>query len=303
MELLEGGDLGDLISKSRHLSDADLFRYIDQFTAAVANMHKVGVLHRDLKPENLILTKDLKEVKIIDFGIATILTNAKLQDTSDSEDECDFKKNTTQVGTPMWQPPELLEKSAGYTRKSDIYACGMLMQFAVTGEEPHERISDWAKWAIPKQTGNPKSFTYLIHSIMAKCLQANIEDRPDSMREIRRVVHANLLFAAYTSNNPQAAIDCVKWNEDFDVCFVHSDLDNVSSLHVAAWCESLEMTEALLKKKPTPAIIDHKDNSGCTPIWFACSHGCLDVAKALEKAGADLRIAEKCKMSCLMRAS
>ena len=243
MELLEGGNFRDLIVnqiKRESVDDAMLFSYIDQFTAAVANMHKVGVLHRDLKPENLVLTKDLEQIKIIDFGIAV---DTKLDLTKD-----DLKqKFTTQAGTDMWQSPELREPvRRGYTVKADFYSCGLLMQFTVTGREPYERIRDWATCAIPERTGHPSSFTYLIWPIMAKCIQAREEDRPANIGEIRRVVHANLLWAAKKSNNPQAAIDCVERNEDFDVNFLHSDFDNFSSLHMAAMCESLKLTEALI---------------------------------------------------------
>jgi len=34
------------------------------------NMHKKGVYHRDIKPENLMLSKDLTQMKLIDFGIS-----------------------------------------------------------------------------------------------------------------------------------------------------------------------------------------------------------------------------------------
>ena len=105
MELLEGGDFRDLIVnqiKRESFDDVMLISYIDQFTAAVANMHKVGVLHRDLKPENLVLTEDLEQIKIIDFGIAV---EAKGQDLTEENLK---QKFTTQVGTIMWQAPEML---------------------------------------------------------------------------------------------------------------------------------------------------------------------------------------------------
>lgn len=38
---------------------------------AMCEMEKQGVLHRDLKPENIMVTKDGKNLKIVDFGLAT----------------------------------------------------------------------------------------------------------------------------------------------------------------------------------------------------------------------------------------
>jgi len=41
----------------------------------------------------------------------------------------------------MWQTPEQLEKHAtGYTERSDYYAIGLTIQFAITRREPFERL-------------------------------------------------------------------------------------------------------------------------------------------------------------------
>jgi serine/threonine protein kinase len=34
-------------------------------------MEKKGILHRDLKPENIMITRDGKDLKIVDFGLST----------------------------------------------------------------------------------------------------------------------------------------------------------------------------------------------------------------------------------------
>lgn len=39
-------------------------------------MSKKGVLHRDLKPENILITPK-KEIKIIDFNLATLADESK----------------------------------------------------------------------------------------------------------------------------------------------------------------------------------------------------------------------------------
>jgi serine/threonine protein kinase len=47
-----------------------------QILKAVRYMSKKGVLHRDLKPENILITPK-KEIKIIDFNLATLADEPK----------------------------------------------------------------------------------------------------------------------------------------------------------------------------------------------------------------------------------
>lgn len=189
------------------------------------NMHKKGVYHRDIKPENLMLSKDLTQMKLIDFGISC----RKFHKATEEERKKFF---TTAVGTIMWQTPEQLEKhKTGYTERSDYYAIGLTIQFAITGREPFERLQDWATCAIPERTGGGCSFTYLMHPIMVKCIAKEDKDRPADIREIRRTVHANLLEAADNTKNESAAIECVERNDDFDVNYIHEELAGYSSLH------------------------------------------------------------------------
>lgn len=68
------------------------------------------ILHRDIKPANIFLDKT---VKLGDFGLARILN-----------ENSEFAH--TQVGTPYYMSPELIEDNK-YNDKSDIWACGCLL--------------------------------------------------------------------------------------------------------------------------------------------------------------------------------
>ena len=56
--------------------------------------HQRRIMHRDLKPGNILLTDDLRAIKIADFGFARKL---EYEDTADRK-----------CGTPLLMAPEVI---------------------------------------------------------------------------------------------------------------------------------------------------------------------------------------------------
>ena len=56
MELLEGGELLDLVVREGAVAEARAVGYMVQILRGVAHMHSRGVVHRDLKLDNFVLT-------------------------------------------------------------------------------------------------------------------------------------------------------------------------------------------------------------------------------------------------------
>ena len=75
---------------------------------------KNPLIHRDLSDKNVLLT-ETGAVKIADFGQAKLLGD--LSDTL----------QTTQPGTILYMPPEVLEKKKRYTAKVDSFSLGVLL--------------------------------------------------------------------------------------------------------------------------------------------------------------------------------
>jgi len=105
-----------------------------QSLAAVQYAHQQLVLHRDLKPSNILLTAQ-GEVKLLDFGIAKLLTDGATKETE-----------LTQLGgralTPQYASPEQITGQPLGTA-SDVYALGVVLYEMLTGLLPYrvKRIS------------------------------------------------------------------------------------------------------------------------------------------------------------------
>ncbi len=88
---------------------------------AVAHAHAQRTVHCDLKPDNVLVTAD-GEVKLLDFGIATVL-------------EDDAAGPSTAL-TPSYAAPEVLDGEPPSTA-ADVYSLGVVLHQLVAGAVPH----------------------------------------------------------------------------------------------------------------------------------------------------------------------
>ncbi|MEQ1690079.1 MAG: serine/threonine-protein kinase [Gemmatimonas sp.] len=102
-----------------------LFR---QVCAAVQHAHKNLVVHRDIKPGNILVTGD-GTVKLLDFGIATLLT-------VDDDPDMPITRGASRAFTPEYASPEQLRGDV-LTTASDVYALGVVLFELLTGRRPH----------------------------------------------------------------------------------------------------------------------------------------------------------------------
>ena len=124
MEYIAGKTLKELEEQEKVLPLGRGLAIAKGICGGLAAAHRIGVLHRDLKPENVIVGED-GEPRLMDFGIAieTALYTGEPGDTV--------------PGTPQFLAPELLT-GAMPTRRSDVYAMGVLLFEMFTGRVPFD---------------------------------------------------------------------------------------------------------------------------------------------------------------------
>ncbi|HEX6048075.1 MAG TPA: protein kinase [Gemmatimonadaceae bacterium] len=125
MEYIDGEPLSTILEREEALIPVRAADVISQTADALSAAHGLGILHRDLKPDNIMIAKSragTDHVKIVDFGIARVMSKESQQLTSTG----------IAVGTPEYMSPE---QFAGDTldARTDIYSLALVAYHVVTG--------------------------------------------------------------------------------------------------------------------------------------------------------------------------
>src|SRR5262245_27000096 len=162
MEFIAGEDLASLIRRVGRLPSDRVTDIARQLCGGLAAAHAQGVLHRALKPAN-ILVDDAGLVRITDFGIAILRTDAGLH---------------MLTGTPGYMAPEQRMTGTTLSERTDVYALGLVLYELLVGQHP-VRSSGGDKSQMPPPpsslvpTVNPK-----LERVIMKSLSPKPEDRP-----------------------------------------------------------------------------------------------------------------------------
>lgn len=186
MEKISGPSLADLI---RQQGNVPLKRCLDIFIEvceALSAAHKQGVIHRDLKPENVLLIGDVdqdeEKIKIIDFGLAKLVTSEGTEITRTGET----------VGTPAYMSPEqcLGQQIDG---RSDIYSLACALFHALTGALPFRGESSF-ECMTSHMSSPPPSFCDAnpsiklpakLEEIIHKCMEKDPVERYQNVDQLQ----------------------------------------------------------------------------------------------------------------------
>jgi serine/threonine protein kinase len=89
--------------------------------------HREQVLHRDLKPENILLPDTGGPPKVLDFGVAKLMSPTAADGT--------LTGGGTIVGTPAYMAPEQL-RGTSVDARADVYSLAVMAYEMLTGRLP-----------------------------------------------------------------------------------------------------------------------------------------------------------------------
>jgi serine/threonine protein kinase len=130
LSYIEGNDLTDCIRAARQknepISIERILRWILSICEAVTFLHSQHppVIHRDIKPDN---------IRITPAGVAILVDLGNAKAAADGARTLFFIRHQ---GTPGYAPLEQYPGGSGTDTRSDVYALGGTLYFALTAHEP-----------------------------------------------------------------------------------------------------------------------------------------------------------------------
>ena len=173
MEYVDGENLASLLRRIGRLPEDKAVQVARQLCAGLAAAHNEGVLHRDMKPANVMID-GRGRAKITDFGLA-----GTTEGIAGAE---------ARAGTPGYMAPEQIA-GRELTRRTDIYALGLVLYELFTGKRAYEANS-LAEMARMQETSPTTLSSHVqnldptVESIILRCLAPEPENRPASAEAV-----------------------------------------------------------------------------------------------------------------------
>ncbi|HMF55568.1 MAG TPA: protein kinase, partial [Pyrinomonadaceae bacterium] len=145
-EFIDGETLRQRM-KRRRMSVSEAIDTSVQIAGALAAAHRAGIIHRDIKPENVMVRRDDRIVKVLDFGLAKLTERKEVG--RDTQAPTLARVDTSPgmiIGTANYMSPEQA-RGLKVDERTDIFSLGAVIyemiagRGAFDGETPSDVIS------------------------------------------------------------------------------------------------------------------------------------------------------------------
>ena len=184
MEVIQGKDLENYTKPDNLLPYEQVLNIMARAADALGYAHEQDVVHRDVKPGNIMYDPVTGSVKVMDFGISRITTEAKT-------------KLGIVFGTPYYMSPEQLRglKIGG---ASDLFSLGTTMYQLLSGKLPFsgnstiELMSCIAKASHIDILEHCPDLPPGISKVLNRALEKEIEKRFHSGQEMAEAIRQSI---------------------------------------------------------------------------------------------------------------
>ncbi len=169
--------------EAQNLSLEEFFSIAIQLAEILEGLYKNRVIHKDIKPANILINLQTKQVKLIDFSIASLLP----------KEQQEIQNPNILEGTLAYISPEQTGRmNRGIDYRSDYYSLGVTFYQLLTGKLPFKsddamklvhchlatmppKLGRWGDGEVGKE-----KIPQMVSDIVMKLMAKNAEDRYQS---------------------------------------------------------------------------------------------------------------------------
>jgi serine/threonine protein kinase len=190
MQYIHGSRSLKTYVQEAELEPAEILRLMTKVCRGIQHIHSSDIIHCDLKPENILVDSDANP-RVTDFGIAKWVGDA-VPRGQDGMGE----------GTRAYMSPEQVTDTYGeISKKSDVYALGVILYELLTNKLPHEmpidgspdeRLKEFRRRILEEEPAKLDSIKRLyngqVEVILNKALEKLPEKRFNSVEALKKAI-------------------------------------------------------------------------------------------------------------------
>jgi serine/threonine protein kinase len=172
-----GGESLKILREKQPFTLSEFLPLAIQITEILSQVHHLNIIHKDINPSNIVFNPKTGQVKLIDFGISTVL----------SRENPSLKNPNVLESTLAYMSPEQtgrMNRSLDY--RSDFYSLGVTFYELLAKQLPFKTTDALelvhchiAKQPVPPQEVNPE-IPKAVSEIVMKLLAKTVEERYQS---------------------------------------------------------------------------------------------------------------------------
>jgi serine/threonine protein kinase len=212
-EWIDGKNLAQELAEIGRFDETQIRQSLLSLLPVLKFVHEQKIVHRDIKPENIIRQAGDRQLYLVDFGAAKLMTGTALLKTG------------TLIGSAAYIAPEQLMGQAVFA--SDLYSLGVTCIHLLTQTEPFNCYSiAQGTWVWRDYLDTPVS--QKLGAILDKLLERSLSRRYHSAAAVLRDLRSTSNTTKATSNQSIVRDFSLKRSQASSVTLLRQDLNGLT---------------------------------------------------------------------------